>query len=112
MWSVNRKAHAEVESALDVAENALHQVKMRLPRCVHIQAHLLDCVCDIWTRMREILKCTGITPILCRISEKRSIVGRQLAFHINRCSTRIAVYHTSALKKVQSILTLREHHPC
>jgi len=37
----------KIQSALEVAENALHSTKMRLPWVVHIEADLLNSIRNI-----------------------------------------------------------------
>jgi hypothetical protein len=45
-----------VEGALEVAEDLLRSRKMRLPRIIHVEAHLLNHIGDVRPGEGEILK--------------------------------------------------------
>ena len=66
---------AEIKGALDVAENTLDQVHVRLSGCMHVQTGLLNRVRDVWTCQGEILQSTSVTPILRGIGKKRAILS-------------------------------------
>ena len=59
--------HTEIKRTLDVSENPFHQVQVRLARSVHVETRLLDSMCDVRTRKRQVLECAGIAPVLRRI---------------------------------------------
>jgi hypothetical protein len=54
----------EVQSTLKIAENALHSAQVRLQRVMHVEADLLNSICNIWTSEGEILKSTSNTAIV------------------------------------------------
>jgi hypothetical protein len=45
-----------VEGALEVAEDALHNIEMGLTGVMHVEAHLLDCVGDVRSSEGEVLE--------------------------------------------------------
>jgi hypothetical protein len=83
---------------------------MRIPRSMHVQARLLNRMCNVWASMCQILQSTSVTAILNGIGEECTISGRKLAPYINRNGAWVAVGHTSALKEFNGILVLRENH--
>jgi len=62
------------ESALQVAEDPLDHREVRLAGIMHEEAHLLDGVCQVRTRQREVLERASKVPVCGRISN-RSTVG-------------------------------------
>jgi hypothetical protein len=102
--------HPEIKSSLDVTKNPLHQVEMRIPRSMHVQARLLNRMGNVRASMWQILQGTSVTAILGRIGEEGTISGRKLAPYINRSGAWVALGHTSALKKFNCILMLRKNH--
>jgi hypothetical protein len=105
-----RNMHPEVKSTFDVAENTFHQIEVRVPWRMHVKASLLYGMSDVWTGMREVLESTRIAVILGGISKKDTVFSGELASNIDRCSAWITVNHASALKKLNGVLSLREHH--
>jgi hypothetical protein len=95
----------KIQSALKVAENALHSAKMRLPRVMHIEADLLNSISNVRTSEGEILKCSSNTAIVSGVGDGDTI-SRKLGVSINRSTTRLAVSHTGTLQNIQHILTL------
>jgi hypothetical protein len=95
----------KIQGALKVAKNALHSAQMRLPRVMHVEAHLLDSISNIWTSKSEILKSTSNTAVGGGVGDGSSI-GRKLGMSIHRGAARLAAKHTSTVKNVQNILTL------
>jgi hypothetical protein len=104
------EVHPKVKSALDVTKNPLHQVEMRIPRSMHVQACLLNRMSNVRASMCQILQGTSVTAILSRIGEECTISGRNLAPYINRSGAWVALGHTSALKELNCILALRKNH--
>jgi hypothetical protein len=50
------KKQAEVEGALEVSKDVLHDHEMGLTRVVHVEAHLLDLVGNVETSESEVLE--------------------------------------------------------
>jgi hypothetical protein len=50
------KKQAEVEGALEVPKDVLHDHEMGLTRVVHVEAHLLDLVGNVETSESEVLE--------------------------------------------------------
>jgi hypothetical protein len=72
-----KQMEAEFQSTLKIAQNALHGSKMRLSQVMHIQADLLNSVCDIRMGEGEILQSTSNNVIVCGIRH-RVTFSRQL----------------------------------
>ena len=88
--------------------DAFDQRKMRLMRVVHEETHLLNNVGDVGSSQREVLKCTGETPVLRGILNRITICCRQLGSSVNGCGCRVTLGHASTLKKIHRILSLRQ----
>jgi len=95
----------KIQGTLKVAKNALHSARMRLPGVMHVEAHLLDSISDIWTSKSEILKSTNNATVGGGVGDDSSIDGK-LGMSIHRCAARLAAKHTNTVKNVQNILTL------
>jgi hypothetical protein len=70
---------------------------MRLPRVMHVEANLLDCIRKIGSGESEILQCASKTPKISWISNRDTIRGK-LRVQINRCGAGLAVCHPSTVK--------------
>jgi hypothetical protein len=81
---------------------------MKLPRSVHMQAHLLDGVCDVGPREGEVLECAGQAPVGRRVGDRRPVVLRELRLSVDRRGAGLAVRHASLLQDVDSVLALVE----
>jgi hypothetical protein len=66
---------AEVQGALQIAQDALHHGEVRLPRNMHMKANLLDSVGDVGAGEREILEGPDEAPKLSWISNRRPKSG-------------------------------------
>jgi hypothetical protein len=62
----------EVEGATQVPQDPVHRGEVRLPRVVHVEAHLLDGIGDVGPGEDEVLKCPGNAPIAGRIGDRGS----------------------------------------
>jgi hypothetical protein len=69
------EVHAEIESAFDVAQNPLHQIKMGLARGMHVEASLLDGMHNVRASKREILQSSSKVAVLRGIRKKSTISG-------------------------------------
>jgi hypothetical protein len=94
--------------ALHITQDALDKCKMWLPRIMHEQTDLLNSICKIRTSQGEVLQSSSKTPVLRGIDHRCTICGRQLGLRIHWRRYRMAITHTSTLKKVQGILSLRQ----
>jgi hypothetical protein len=99
---------AVVEGAAEVAQNPLERGEMGLSRSVHMQAHLLDDVCDVGPGEGEVLERAGQAPVGRRVGNRRPIVLRELRLSVDRCGARLAVRHASPLQDVDGVLALVE----
>jgi hypothetical protein len=63
-----------VEGAAEVPQDPLESGEMRLPRGVHMQAHLLDGVGDVRPGEGEVLERAGQTPVGRRIGDRGPVV--------------------------------------
>jgi hypothetical protein len=81
---------------------------MRLPRGVHMQAHLLDGVGDVRPGEGEVLERTGQAPVGRRISDWGPIVLGELRLSVDRRGAGLAVGHASPLQYVDGVLALME----
>lgn len=97
-----------IQSAFDLAENTSDKSKVRLVGIVHVQPHLLNDVDKVRSCQGEILESTCQTPVVRRVSNQRIIQGRQLGLSVNRSRQGVIVGHTGTLKKLGSVLVLRE----
>ena len=75
---------------------------------MHEEAHLLNGVGDVGPSQREVLKSAGETPVLRSIFNMIAICSRQLGTSVNRCRCRVTLGHASTLKKIHSVLLLRQ----
>jgi hypothetical protein len=93
---------------LQIAHDSLHCGEVRLPGIMHMEADLLDGVSDVGAGERQVLKGPGEAPELSWISNRRPESGRDLGLRVHERRDRLAVHHASALKDVESELTLSE----
>jgi hypothetical protein len=71
---------------------------------VHMQTDLLDGVGDVGAGEHEVLEGPGEAPELSQISNRRSESSGDLDLCVHERRDRLAVYHASALKDVESEL--------
>jgi len=81
---------------------------MRLPRIMHVKADLLYCICNIWTSEGQIPQGAGEAAKIRRICNWNTIICRKLRIGVDWSGTRLAISHTSSLKNIHHILSLRE----
>jgi hypothetical protein len=106
-WGWSEK-EVVVEGAAEVAQNPLERGEMGLPRSVHMQAHLLDDVCDVGPGEGEVLEHAGQAPVGRRVGDRRPVVLRELCLSVDRRGAGPAVRHASPLQDVDGILALVE----
>jgi hypothetical protein len=104
-WS---EKEAVVEGAAEVAQNLLERGEMGLPRSVHMQAHLLDDVCDVGPGEGEVLERAGQAPVGRHVGDRRPGVLRELRLSVDRRGARLAVRHANPLQDVDGVLALVE----
>jgi hypothetical protein len=85
---------------MDVPEDALQSNEVRLPRIMHVEADLLDCVGNIWSAEGQILKGASKAPEICSILNKNTIFT-ELWVAIDRSGTWLALGHASTSKDVK-----------
>ena len=68
----------EVDGATQVPQDALHRGEVRLPRVVHVKAHLLDGVSDVGPGEDEVLQGPSKAAVAGRVSDGGAC-GRDLA---------------------------------
>jgi len=54
---------AVVDSAVEVAEEALESSEVGLSGIMHVETYLRNCIGDVWPGASEVLKCTGKTLV-------------------------------------------------
>jgi len=91
-----------------VVQDALNRGEMAIPRIMHVEAHLLNCIRYVWSGEGEILQSTNQTAVLSRIADRCTISGGDLSMSVDRGAARLAVSHTSSLKHIQGVLPLRK----
>jgi hypothetical protein len=79
-----------------------------LPWIMHVEVDLLDDVGDIGAGELQVLEGPGEAPEVSRISNRRPGLGRNLGLRVHWRQNRLAVYHASLLKNIESKLTLSE----
>ena len=62
-----------------VAQDALNRREMNIPRIMHVEAHLLNCIRYVGSGEGEILQSTNQTAVLSRIVDRCTIRGETLA---------------------------------
>ena len=95
-----------VDRAPEVAEEPLESGEMWLPRIMHVETDLLDCIGDVWPGESKILQGTSQTPVGSRISNRMALSLGLLALNVNRGGTGLAGSHPSPLQDVKCILLL------
>ena len=83
---------------------------MGLARIMHKEAHLLNRIRQIWSSQGEVLKGLSKTLVLGAILELGAVLCRELGMSVNGSRCRVTLSHTSTLKKIQGILSLRQEH--
>jgi hypothetical protein len=101
---MNKKA--EVSGASEVPHDPRHSDEMRLPRGVHMEAHLLDSIGDVRMGEDEVLQGPSKTTIASWISHRRAVVGGDLALSVHRSRAGLTTSHASMLKDVDGVLGL------
>ena len=79
---------------------------MRLPGGVHVKAHLLDGVGDVWPGEGQILQHTCEALVGYRVSDRWLVVLRELRPSVNRRGVGLEVGHASPLQDVDGVLRL------
>jgi hypothetical protein len=76
----------------------LHGSEVGLPWTIHVEADLLDGVCDVRAGERQVLEGPDEAPEVSRISNRRPGLSGDLGRHQNR----LAVHHANSLKNIES----------
>jgi hypothetical protein len=74
---------AEVQGALQIAQDAFHCGEVRLTGIMHMKANLLDGVDDVGAGERQVLEDPDEAPELSRISNKRPKNNRDLSLRVH-----------------------------
>lgn len=83
------------DSSLKIPENPLNSSQVRFSRIMHVKAHLLNSISNIWAVKSKILEGSSKTAIVCRISDRGTIISRNFGVSVNWCATRLAISHAS-----------------
>jgi hypothetical protein len=67
-----------VEGAPEVAQNPLESGEVGLPWCVHMKAHLLNDVGDVWPGEGEVLERVCQAPVRRCVGNRGPVVLREL----------------------------------
>jgi hypothetical protein len=102
------KPKTKIQRALEIPQNLLDEVEMRLTRCVHVNTCLLHYMRNVGVRQCEILKDAREAVVLGGVSDEGSFISRELATRINGGQTQVALEHAGALKKLDGGLALGE----
>jgi hypothetical protein len=78
---------------------------------MHVEADLLDNVCDVRVGERHMLEGPSEAPEVSQISNRRPGFGGDLDMRVHRHRNRLVVHYASSLKNVESKLTLSEEEP-
>lgn len=84
---------------------------MRFPRSMHVEACLLDSMCDVGARQSQVLKGACKAAVLSGIRDERTVISCKFATGVYGSRTRVALQHTGALQEVDGVLALGQHHP-
>jgi hypothetical protein len=99
----------EVDGATQVPQDALHRGEVRLPRVVHVEAHLLDGVGDVGPGEDEVLHGPSKALVADRIGDRGPRSG-DLALRVHWGRAGLALGHASALEEVDGVLSLVKEH--
>jgi hypothetical protein len=102
--------HTQVKSAFDVSKDPLHQVEMRLARCMHVEAGLLNGMGNVRASECQVLQSARKATILRGIRKKSTISSRQLTPDVNGSGARVALNHPCTLQELDGVLSLRKNH--
>jgi hypothetical protein len=102
------KKQTEVEGALEVPKDALHDREMGLTRVVNVEAHLLDRIGNVGLGEGEVLENPSQAVVGSRVVDGGPHVRGDLGPSVDRHGAGLAVAHASMLKDVSSILALVE----
>jgi hypothetical protein len=97
-----------VNSTLEITKDPFGSNKVNLPRAVHVETRLLDCISNVRPGECQVLKRAYKATVVCRISKRRTFISRYFGTCIHWSGTRFATTHAMAGQNVQSILTLGE----
>ena len=95
-----------VDGALKIAEDPLSCSKMSLPRIVHVQADLLDCIGDVGAGEGEVLKSTRKAAVCSGIVHRGAGVSGDLGTCVNWGGAGLAAAHAMSIKDIQGVLSL------
>ena len=79
---------------------------MRFPRSMHVEACLLDSMCDVGARQSQVLKGACKAAVLSGIRDERTVISCKFATGVYGSRTRVAILHAGALEKINGILAL------
>jgi hypothetical protein len=105
-WSSPGKDKTKVESALEIPENPFGSHQMSLPGIMHMEADLLNSICNIRPGEGEVLKGTGKAAVGGGIKNWRTSISGYFGASIGRGKAGFAVAHAVSVEDVQSVLTL------
>jgi hypothetical protein len=92
---------------LKIAQDALHDHQMGLPRIVHVQTDLLHCVGDVGPYECQVLQSSRNALELRDVLNGRPRVPRQLRLEVNWSHARLAVHHDRTLEDVKRVGALK-----
>jgi hypothetical protein len=73
---------------------------------VHMKAHLLNGVGDVWPGESKVLERACQAPVTRRVGDWGPVILRELRFSVNRSGAGLAVGHASPLQNVNGVLLL------
>jgi hypothetical protein len=102
---------AKVRRPTKIAQDALHDRQVGLPRVVHVQTDLLHGISDVEPCERQVLEGSDNTPKLRDVRNRRPRVVSQLRLEVDWSRTRLAVHHDCPLEDVKRVGALVEEQP-
>ena len=97
-----------VRCTLKVAQNTLDQLHVTVPWRMHEEAHLLNCVGDVWSGKGKVLESTGEAAVLRGIGEEVTGSSRRFRAGVDGHGDGLAVEHFGTIKNLEGILLLTE----
>jgi hypothetical protein len=75
---------------------------------MHVEADLLDDICDVGAGECQVLKGPSEAPEVNRINNRRPRLNGDLGMRVHRRQNWLAIHHISSLKNIESKLMLSE----
>jgi len=77
------------DSSLKIPKNPFNSSQVKFSRIMHVKAHLLNNISNVWLGKSKILEGSSKTAIVCRISDRGTISSRNFGTSVNWCATSV-----------------------